>query len=262
MRVSLKLVFSLAPGILLGILFFRSKIANRMQLLVSVRDAAEAELVCRYPIERLDLKEPQLGSLGATSAEVWQTVISSWHQQVRISIALGELCDSPDPTAVPRQTDSIKVGLAGCSGLPDWSERLRMLYAAVPKSVSRVAVFYADQQLARCPLYAELLKVAADLKCATILVDTFGKTSGSVFEHLTETQLIQMRDAAHAIDCQFALAGSLRHHDLPTIKTIWPDIVAVRGALCPHDRTDQISERQLSTFVTAFEQSKTIPAGG
>ncbi|RCS56022.1 hypothetical protein DTL42_01145 [Bremerella cremea] len=233
-----------------------------MQLLVSVRDAVEAEIVCRYPIDRLDLKEPRWGSLGATSPDIWQTVVSQWHAQIGVSIALGELSDSPDPTAVPHQTESIKVGLAGCSGLPDWPERLRMLYATAPKSVSRVAVFYADQQLARCPLFEDLLEVAADLQCATILVDTFGKTSGSVFGHLTETQLIQMRRAAHTIDCQFALAGSLQQHDLPIIKNVRPDIVAVRGAVCHHDRSGHICERRLSTFVTAFEESRSIAAEG
>lgn len=233
-----------------------------MQLLVSVRNEAEAEIVARYPIDRLDLKEPRLGSLGATSSDIWQRVVSRWHQQFGVSVALGELIDNPDPAAIPHQTDSIKVGLAGCSGLPDWPERLQLLYRAAPECVSRVAVFYADQQLAGCPLLDELLEVAEDLACATVLVDTFGKSHGSVFTHCNEQQLIDMRNAIHKIGCQFALAGSIQHDDLPLVKTIRPDILAVRNAICQRDRTGDICQQRLSTLISSLPKPQAFPVRG
>lgn len=233
-----------------------------MQLLVSVRNETEAEIVARYPIDRIDLKEPRHGSLGATSSDIWQSVVLRWHQQFGVSVALGELIDNPDPTAIPHQTDSIKVGLAGCSGLPDWPERLQLLYRAAPECVSRVAVFYADQQSAGCPLFDELLEVAEDLECATILVDTFAKSDGSVFVYCSEQQLIDMRNAVHKIGCQFALAGSIQHDDLPLVKTIRPDILAVRSAICQRDRTGKICQQRLSTLITSLQESQVFPARG
>ncbi len=229
-----------------------------MQLLVSVRNEEEAQLASRYPIDRLDLKEPLHGSLGATSSDLWQAIVPKWHPRVGVSIALGELADNPDPTAVPQQTDSIKVGLAGCSGLPDWPDRLRRLYEAVPKSISRVAVFYADQQSAGCPSFHELLRVADPLACATVLVDTFDKSRGSVLVHLDERELIRMRNEVQEMGCQFALAGSLQFDDLPIVKNVRPDIVAVRGAICHRDRAGQICERRLSHFITSLRETRAL----
>lgn len=233
-----------------------------MQLLVSVRSEAEAEIVSRYPIDRLDLKEPRLGSLGPTSADVWQNVVLRWHQQFDVSIALGELLDNPDLAGLPHQADSIKVGLAGCSGLPDWPERLRLLYHAAPETVSRVAVYYADQQSAGCPSFDELMEVAEELGCATVLVDTFTKSKGSVFVHRSEQQLIEMRNRVQRQGCQFALAGSIQHDDLPSVKNIRPDILAVRSAICQRDRTGQICQQRISAWMASLQASRALSTRG
>lgn len=231
-----------------------------MQLLVSVRSADEAQIIGRYPIDRLDLKEPLHGSLGATSVDTWQDVVPTWHERFGVSIALGELLDGPDASYVPQQTDSIKVGLSGCRGLSDWPDQLRLLYESAPESVSRVAVYYADQQYAGCPLFEEVLEVAQHLACETILVDTFGKLTGTVLNLLSESELISMRNAVHAINCQFALAGSIQIDDLPAVKTIHPDIVAVRSAMCLADRSSQICEQQVAKFLNSFHESHVVTA--
>lgn len=224
---------------------------HTMELLVSIRSKEEARLVSCYPIDHLDIKEPALGSLGAASSSVWKSIIGASHRQIGISLALGELRDEPDVSEVPPLAEAAKVGLAGCSGLSDWPTRLGLLYTRLPKSVSRVAVYYADRLEAGSPSFSEVLQVAKSLRCETVLIDTYGKSAGSIFHHASERELIDMRNSVQKAGCRLALAGSIERKHLPVVWRIGPDIVAVRGAVCDGRRAGEISEQALASFVAS-----------
>lgn len=225
-----------------------------MELLISIRNEEEARLVGRYSIDHIDIKEPMFGSLGAASPAVWRSVVQALHRQVGVSLALGELVDEPDVAEVPPQAGAAKVGLAGCSGLSDWPIRLGLLYARLPESVSRVAVYYADRLEAGSPKFSEVLQVAKSLRCETVLIDTYGKVGGSVFHYASERELIDMRNSVKKAGCRFALAGSIEKKHLPIVTQISPDIVAVRGAVCEGRRAGEISEQVLATFVASIRE--------
>lgn len=229
-----------------------------MEILISIRNKEEARLVSGYPIDHLDVKEPALGSLGAASSQVWRSVVTTFHRQIGISLALGELLDDPNVAEVPPQAEAAKVGLAGCSGLSDWPARLASLYECLPESVSRVGVYYADRLDAGSPTFLEVLQVAESLKCETILIDTYGKSAGSVFEHASERELTDMRKSVQRAGCRFALAGSIEGKHLPMVSQVCPDILAVRGAVCDGQRAGEISEQGLAKFITSV-RGTTLP---
>ncbi|PQO25935.1 hypothetical protein C5Y96_21000 [Blastopirellula marina] len=219
-----------------------------MQLLVSVRSVEEANLAGKLGVDLLDLKEPHLGSLGATSPGIWQAVVGKWHTQTRVSLALGELPQASSIDQVPRRTDSVKIGLAGCGCLPNWREKLAALFDQLPSGVQRVAVHYADTHLANSPPLDDVMRVAQELNCQTFLVDTYDKSAGDVFHHMSITQLKNLRSQLTVAGLQFALAGSLQSQHLPAVAKIQPDIVAVRGVVCHRDRTGEIDAAMLQTF--------------
>ena len=226
-----------------------------MQLLISVRNADEAQLAAENGADRLDLKEPRLGSLGATSSDLWNEIVPRFHDTVPVSLALGELISAHAPTAVPSMTDSVKIGLSGCRHHHQWQEQLAALYDQLPVQVARVAVYYADIVHANSPEFSEVLAEAGQLRCRFLLIDTFDKSGGSVFHYCNVSELIDFRNRTERAGLQLALAGSIRHHHLPAVGRIHPDIVAIRGAICHSDRTDEIDLSLLRSFRGEVSQS-------
>lgn len=224
-----------------------------MQLLVSVRSVEEADLAGKLGVDLIDLKEPHQGSLGATSPTIWQAVVGQWHKRTRVSLALGELHEVASVDLVPLETDSVKIGLAGYRRCSDWQDQLAAVFDQFPEGVQRVAVHYADTHLAESPSLNDVLSMANQLECQTFLVDTFDKSAGSVFNHLSTTQLKNLQQRLHAEGRQFALAGSLRAHHMSSVVNIQPDIVAVRGAVCHRDRTGEIDAELLQLFRQQLE---------
>ncbi|MFN3151735.1 (5-formylfuran-3-yl)methyl phosphate synthase [Bremerella sp.] len=224
-----------------------------MHLLVSVRSVEEANLAGKMGVDLIDLKEPELGSLGAASPDIWQAVVGQWHKRTRVSIALGELPQVSSVSKVPADTDSVKIGLAGCRHDSSWRDHLQDVYDQLPEGVQRVAVHYADSDLADSPSLDDVLEMALQLDCRTFLVDTFNKSGGSVFTHMSTTHLIDLQQRLQTEGLQFALAGSLRFKHLASVVKIQPDIVAVRGVVCHRDRTGKIDAELLHSFRQQLE---------
>lgn len=219
-----------------------------MHLLVSVRSVEEANLAGQIGVDLIDLKEPLSGSLGATSPDIWRSVVSQWHNRTRVSLALGELPQVPSHGEVPNETDSVKIGLAGCRNTPAWQDNLSAIFDQFPDGVKRVAVHYADSHLADSPPLEDVLDMALQLNCKTFLVDTFDKSAGSVFTHMSTTHLKDLQQRLQSEGLRFALAGSIRSQHLSSVVKIQPDIVAVRGAVCHRDRTGKIDAELLQSF--------------
>lgn len=208
-------------------------------LLVSVRNAREAEAALRGGADIVDVKEPKFGSLGAASADVWQQVATLLNGQALLSVACGELIDfEPDQGArLPESTSFAKIGLAGCAGLSDWPDRWRRAWECLSVSVQRVAVCYVDQQRAQSPSWQQILEQAPAADCKCLLLDTFDKLAGNLLTHWSRSQLARVVDQAAAQGLFVVAAGSLANRHLGTVYGAGVRFVAVRGAVCRTGRT-------------------------
>src|SRR3954462_13918444 len=89
------------------------------QLLVSVRDAAEAVVALAGGAGLIDVKEPVRGPLGRADAATMAAVVHVVGGRVPISAALGELRECPLAglaAQLPRGISLVKWGLAGLAG--------------------------------------------------------------------------------------------------------------------------------------------------
>src|SRR5438045_3353813 len=93
------------------------------RLLISVRNAEEAQVALRGGADLIDVKEPALGSLGRASAAIWTQVAHSVHGQKPSSAAMGELA-ADDDVLPPNGFRYLKWGLRGCADISDWTKRL------------------------------------------------------------------------------------------------------------------------------------------
>ena len=257
---------------------YRSK--NCCGLLVSVRDAQEAQLCLRHGVDILDLKEPLAGALGTVSdltiEQVQQLAMEvTSEQRPKLSFALGELADW-DFKSYPRLLDRygssqiaemsyVKIGLAGAQQLEDWQARWCELFRGLSESTEPVLVGYLDrlpeasqgwtnqaedEGLAnnRCPSIEQLIDFAkTQPKVSTILLDTCDKQN-DLFASVDDQRLQEIIAAASNVDLVCVVAGSIDVDSLPRVLRAGASLVGVRGAVCDGDRSGTLCEQKLVEF--------------
>lgn len=219
------------------------------RLLVSVRSAAEARLALAGGADLIDVKEPIAGSLGAASAQVWREVVGTVAGVRPLSAALGEVRDfQPGDLNALADYQFAKLGLAGCRGLSDWIERWRAALSTLPGHVTPVAVAYADDHAAESPAPWEVARIGFELGCRALLIDTYYKSNGGVFDVIGQAELRETFQQTRRLGMMVVLAGSLRLVRLQDALSLEPDFIAVRGAVCQGNRENALDEQLVRTW--------------
>ncbi len=240
-----------------------------MQLLVSVRSAAEVEPAIVGGADIIDAKEPARGSLGAVSPETLDEILACVPEDVALSVALGDINRREDVIAAigslrlpPRRSLSfVKLGFAGVR-----SPRAvgRLIGAAVetaarlPSPVRVVAVAYGDGTRADTVAPERIPQLARQAGAAGVLLDTYAKEGLSLPALLGPARLARWVVVARDLDLLSALAGGLGPADLEIVREAGPDVVGVRGAACEGGREGRV----VASRVRALSEQMAAPASG
>ncbi len=262
------------------------------QLLVSVRNAAEAIAAVEGGADIIDVKEPNRGSLGcaapAVIREIGAVVRGSLFSQRPLSVALGELtewkfCPSVEleMTATQSRIQSnpdrrleeefelraacqhatpqfLKIGLANIvSTQPgqSWVSRWNSVRKSFSGAHSWVAVGYADSEQAGAPDVDKVLDAAVETGCGILLIDTYQKDESTILDWLTLNQLHSLRRETLRHGIKLALAGRITLSHLPAIRAVSADIIAVRGAVCEcGSRTASVAKNLVIQFRAALPE--------
>jgi len=228
------------------------------QLLVSVRDAAEANIALAAGVDWIDVKEPAAGPLGAASPETIAAVFKTIGGRAPASAALGELAEwNRSPFEIPRPPGGrplhVKLGLAGCGRDVGWGDRWRRTVAALPGHVRPVAVIYADRRAAHSPRPQEILAAAGEVDCSAVLVDTYAKDGKCLLDHWNISTVVEFVRDARRRGMLVVLAGSLAADSIEVVAGArndgCPDYVAVRGAVCRAGRTSTLCPARISELL-------------
>jgi uncharacterized protein (UPF0264 family) len=233
----------------------------RPRLLVSVRNAAEAEAAVAGGADLIDVKEPKRGPLGAADARTLAAVVAAVAGRRPVSAALGELRESfwKGPPALPGLA-YVKWGLAGFRRhvAPLWQWELTCAVrrlAEVNPDCRAVAVAYADWERALAPPPDEVLTLAAELRLGAFLLDTWGKDGSTLLDWLPAAEVARLCARGRAAGLPVALGGSLGPAQMAALVAARPDWFAVRGAACRKgDRSAAVEAnrvRQLAEMLTA-----------
>ena len=227
------------------------------QLLVSVRSADEAADALAGGAEWVDLKEPDLGPLGAVGVDVARQTVATVAGRAPVSAAGGELLDWMTGSATEllkiEGIRLIKLGLAGCASQRGWLNLWRQAarqIANVGKEL--VAVAYADWMGADAPTPQQIVAQSAKLGCRTLLLDTFDKTSGCCLDHLPAGELEILLSLAKQADLRCVVAGGLSIESLPVLPERSIDVIAVRGGVCAGPRTGTVQRERVTIFRQAI----------
>ncbi len=222
---------------------------ERLRLLLSVRNAAEAEIGVTHGADYIDVKEPRRGPLGRVDPATVASVVSTVGGRRPVSVALGELREwEPDGGELDslQGVDRVKVGLSGCANSPDWEFRMKEIARALSEDAGLVAVQYADWRWCDGPRPQSLLDAACRVGCTTWLIDTYDKSLGTLFDHASMPVLAHLVRAASRLGMTTVVAGSLTEADFGKVADAGADLVAVRGAACDgNSRCGQICIRRV-----------------
>lgn len=237
---------------------------DRPGLLVSVRNATEALAAISGGADIIDVKEPNRGPLGAADSQTISAVVRAVNGRATVTAALGELCDfiaDQLPTrasALPADVSLFKIGLANCAAIPDWKERWQQLIDSLDcesdDPARPVAVVYADWRAAKSPPPESVLRAALDLRCPALLIDTWGKSNGMLFDHWPPAAMHDFLDEARSNGLIVVLAGSLADHSFATALALAPDLIAVRGAACDAGRTGTVTAERVRKLKLAIRR--------
>ena len=236
------------------------------QLLVSIRNADEAETVSPYPIAILDVKEPDRGALGSPDPETLRQITGVVAQPQTMSFAAGELSQWRKPNN--QRTENgfqhhyggllqnfryIKIGLAGMRFEENWRYDWQVMFRDLPGTTSAVVVSYFDYQTCGAPPPRELIEfAAAGPNCFTILFDTYDK-SNDLFGYITSAELAALVNESRSNGLQTVVAGSINESSLANVAAVNPDFVGVRGAVCRGDRGDKIDGRLVNELASTLQ---------
>ncbi|HUU66219.1 MAG TPA: (5-formylfuran-3-yl)methyl phosphate synthase [Methyloceanibacter sp.] len=197
--------------------------------LASVRDAEEAQMVLDAGADIVDLKDPAKGALGAVDPATIRSCVAAVAGRVNVSATVGDLPMEPGIVAEAVRTtaacgvDDVKLGV-----LPDGDPhgcfaRLR----AERRRAGIILVFFADAMPGFDPIAAAL-----EAGARGVMLDTAGKQSGSLLDHMATGDIGRFVDAGRSQGLIVGVAGALRAADVPPLLVFGPDVIGFRGALC------------------------------
>jgi len=209
------------------------------KLLLSLQSVEELQSIRGWTFPWLDLKNPGAGSLGCPEAGVAEAFLVEAERQVdrnqcQLSIAIGELTELAWSEILPivAEFDFAKVALAGCVARKDWKPNAIDLAAELPAPDRLILVHYADHHRAAAPDWAATLETAVALSSRFLLIDTFDKSAGRLWDYYSPDRIQELAKEASAKGIRLSIAGSLRLDDLPRARQLGAAVVGVRGAAC------------------------------
>jgi uncharacterized protein (UPF0264 family) len=225
-------------------------------MLASVASPAEAEIVFAECVDIIDLKNPARGALGELPLITISHIVRQVNGASRVSATIGDLLDM-DPQEVcerVRQTadtgvDFVKVGLFPTPAL---AACIDALGREAQRGIRLVAVLLADLSPAM-----ELVDSLSAHGFTGAMLDTAGKSQGSLTSVMTLPALGQFVKHTRSVGLLSGLAGSLRLPDIEPLTTLAPDYLGFRGALCEEGlRTRPLSPASVSAVHRELERAR------
>ena len=229
-----------------------------MQLLVSVRDSAEARCALDGGADIIDAKEPRSGALGAVSLTTFAAIATAVGPRRSVSAAIGDVRD--EQAAERGACDYARAGAAfvkiGFAGIGS-EARVESLIGAAARGAAAgggrvVAVAYADYTAADALSPEIILSAARRAGAHGVLLDTALKDGPALFSLLPARSLAVWAGHARASGLFTAVAGRLGLDDCASAAGMGADIIGVRGAACDGGRDGVVSAVKVRELTTAL----------
>ena len=199
-------------------------------LLASVNSLEEALIVLNSDVDIIDLKQPELGALGALDTQLVSRIVDTVAAKKTLSATVGDLPMQADiifnavQAMAETGVDYIKIGFFP-SG--DWQAVITKLSTLTAQPLKLIAVLFADQQAD-----VKTVHLLANAGFSGVMLDTMNKANGSLTEVMPLADIQHFVTLAKQHNLLCGLAGSLRASDISTLLPLEADYLGFRGALC------------------------------
>lgn len=214
------------------------------KMLASVNGLREALRVRALKADVIDLKQPELGALGALPVEDVKNIVAHLGEYAVVSATIGDLpmqVESVLPAAramAATGVDYVKIGFFPGG---DWQACIAGLADVARNGQALIAVLFADTK----PDFA-VIDALHQAGFTGVMLDTMDKKQGSLTQIMAYSELAAFVDRAKQADFLTGLAGSLKAADIETLLPLDADYLGFRGALCrEHCRTAQLDEDRI-----------------
>jgi len=229
-------------------------------MLASVTSIQEAQLVLNDGVDIIDLKNPELGALGALNTNVVSGIVESISGARLTSATIGDIePNSPSlyeliVSMANTGVDYVKVGL-----FDDIANELfvHTLNKASKQNIKIIVVLFAEN-------YTSLTSMDTLMRSGIsgVMLDTKNKLNKNLLSLLSRKELDEFVQFAKSHGLVTGLAGSLRYEDINSLLEINADYLGFRGALCSeNDRVKSIETKNISKIRKAITQKNTINFG-
>jgi (5-formylfuran-3-yl)methyl phosphate synthase len=227
-----------------------------IQLLVSVVTLEEARHAVQGGADILDLKNPREGSLGAAHPRLIAEVCREFGHSLPVSAAIGDFQHLPNSAALAALcaaemgADFVKIGLLGSRSEQQAVDLLTTLSETLAWRESKtklIAAAYGDFRESGTlnPLW--LPRIAHRAHISGCMIDTLNKKGACLFDHMSPASLQEFIAECREYGLLSSLAGSLSFRHIDLLRSLAPDILGVRGAVCKDGvRTASINREKVS----------------
>jgi FolB domain-containing protein len=207
-------------------------------MLASVVDVQEAEIAVRHGADIIDVKDVRT-DFGSVSPALVRATVDAVGGHRPVSAVIGEPAMRPEDL-LRRATDIADAGATyvkvGLYPRPTRRACIDTLFTLADRC-RLIGVMFADHGADEA-----LIEAMAKNRFCGVMIDTFKKKGGRLFDHFEIAAIARFVDAARSYGLMTGLAGSLEAPDIPRLLLVAPDVLGFRRALCAKgDRVSVIS---------------------
>jgi (5-formylfuran-3-yl)methyl phosphate synthase len=226
------------------------------QLLISVKNVAEALMALDAGADIIDLKDPNIGALGALDEVICVQIVQAMNGRKLTSATVGEQHASLSELIASIEAraaigvDIIKIAVSSLFYEDDFLvEVTKLSYSGIKIT----AVFFADEAMD--------LSLIASLQTAGFygaMLDTRRK-QGDLLAAQTQLQLQNFIALCEKYDLKSGLAGSLKPQYMDDLAKINPTYIGFRGGVCENSiRYANLSQNKVQQIANMLRQHNNL----
>lgn len=199
------------------------------QLLISVKNMEEAMIALEANVDIIDLKDPNLGALGALDLDSTCEIVRQVNGRSLVSATVGELHTNINALVADIQlranagVDIVKIAVSELFYQVNFFDAISQLTKA---GIKIVVVFFADETID-----LELLPVLKNAGVYGAMLDTKNKHK-NLLQVQSQQALQLFTKQCHQYQLKSGLAGSLQPQHIDQLVKTNPTYIGFRGGVC------------------------------
>ncbi len=211
-------------------------------MLASVCSIEETRMVMDAGVDIIDLKNPDKGALGALNIETVREIVEYVNGLTPISATIGDIpfrASILEPHIEEMALTGVDIVKVGVFDDFNGEAELQLLTKFSQQGIRIVLVMFAER-------YARNWNIVRlkEMGVVGLMLDTLDKTSGSLRNKMSDSNLQQFVDDVASLGLLTGLAGSLGENDISPLLEMNSDYIGFRGGLCKHGKRGNMLDQE------------------